>query len=283
MFLDTIVAEDVVEETTFLQRHIKKFLDLTVEYAPKVLMAIIVLIIGFWVIKKLTRLAEKGMVHRNLEVSLRTFLKSLLSVGLKILLLVTVFGMIGIQTTSLVTVLGAAGLAVGLALQGSLSNFAGGVLVLVFKPFKVGDFIDALGQKGTVKEIQIFSTILVTVDNKTVMLPNGLVSNNIIVNQSIEGILRGSVIVNISNEFDNETVKRIIRETILQDARVLKDRPPLIICTKTGGNAYTLMATFFTSEADNYLATAEITEAVNTALVKNNIREPIPHTIVHQS
>src|SRR6185312_1290178 len=166
--------------------------------------------------------------------------------------MITVAGMVGIQTTSLVTVLGAAGLAVGLALQGSLSNFAGGVLVLVFKPFKVGDTIEALGQKGLVQEIQIFNTILITADNKTIILPNGSVSNNIIVNQSREGTLRGTCVVNISNEFDSEMVKKIILDVILKDRHVLVDNhAPAVVCTKAGGGTYTLQASFFTSEKDN--------------------------------
>src|ERR1700758_2021718 len=247
---DTILKTDVHQEISFLDKYTKTAIDLLVEYTPKLIMASLVLVLGFWLIKKLARISEKAMKRRDLDISLRTFLRSLIGIGLKVILLITVAGMIGIQTTSLVTVLGAAGLAVGLALQGSLSNFAGGVLVLVFKPFKVGDTIEALGQKGLVQEIQIFNTILLTADNKTIILPNGSVSNNIIVNQSREGTLRGIVTVNISNEFDSEAVKKIIMDTILKDERVLtKVHPPTIICTKTGGGAYTLQANFFTTEA----------------------------------
>lgn len=281
MIAETILKPDITKETSLLETYTQKAIGFLVEYTPKVILATIVLIVGFWLIKKLSQFSEKAMQRRELDVSLRTFLKSLISIGLKILLLVTVAGMLGIQTTSLVTILGAAGLAIGLALQVSLSNFAGGVLVLVFKPFKVGDTIETLGQKGTVKEIQIFNTILVTADNKTIILPNGSVSNNIIVNQSIEGTLRGIVTVNISNEFDSEGVKKIIMDTILKDERVLtKVHPPTIVCTKTGGGAYTLQANFFTTEADNYLATASIIESVNKELAKHKITEPIPKTIV---
>ena len=283
MTTDAILTKDVNQEASFLEKYTKAIIDLTVEYTPKIIMASIVLVLGFWLIKKFTRLSEKAMQRRELDISLRTFLKSLISIGLKILLLITVAGMVGTQTTSLVTVLGAAGLAVGLALQGSLSNFAGGVLVLVFKPFKVGDTIEALGQKGTVKEIQIFSTILVTADNKTIMLPNGSVSNNIIVNQSIEGTLRGILTVNISNEFDSDAVKKIILDTILKDERVLINvHPPSVVCTKAGGGTYTLQANFFTAEHDNGLATGNIIENVNKELVKNKIGEPTPKMIVQQ-
>src|ERR1700749_4115086 len=145
---DAVLKTDVSQELSFFEKNSRMLIDLTVEYTPKIEMAALVLILGFWFIKKFAGVSERAMIRRDLDVSLRTFLRSLIGVGLKILLLITVAGMVGIQTTSLVTVLGAAGLAVGLALQGSLSNFAGGVLVLVFKPFRVGDTIEALGQKG---------------------------------------------------------------------------------------------------------------------------------------
>jgi small conductance mechanosensitive channel len=284
MITDAALTKDVNQEASFLEKYTKSIVDLTVEYTPKIIMASIVLIIGFWLIKKFTHLSEKAMLRRDLDISLRTFLKSLIGIGLKILLLITVAGMVGIQTTSLVTVLGAAGLAVGLALQGSLSNFAGGVLVLVFKPFKVGDTIEALGQKGQVREIQIFNTILLTADNKTIILPNGSVSNNIIVNQSIEGTLRGTLTVNISNEFDSDMVKHLILNTILKDERVIINlHPPSVSCIKAGGGTYTLQANFFTTEHDNGLVVASITENINKEFARNKISEPIPHMIIHQA
>jgi small conductance mechanosensitive channel len=282
MNADTVLKTDVHQELSFFDKNVKMLIDLTVEYTPKIVMAAIVLVLGFWLIKKLAHVSEKAMIRRDLDISLRTFLRSLIGVGLKILLLITVAGMIGIQTT-LVTVLGAAGLAVGLALQGSLSNFAGGVLVLVFKPFKVGDTIEALGQKGLVQEIQIFNTILLTADNKTIILPNGSVSNNIIVNQSREGTLRGTCSINISNEFDSDMVKKVILGVILQDKRVLLDNhPPSVACTKAGGGTYTLQASFFTTERDHAGATAAITENINRELAKKQIGEPTPRMIVEQ-
>ncbi|HXD92031.1 MAG TPA: mechanosensitive ion channel domain-containing protein [Bacteroidia bacterium] len=284
MNADTILKTDVHQEISFLDKYTKTIIDLLVEYTPKLIMAGLVLVLGFWLIKKLARISEKAMVRRDLDISLRTFLRSLIGVGLKILLLITVAGMIGIQTTSLVTVLGAAGLAVGLALQGSLSNFAGGVLVLVFKPFKVGDTIEALGQKGLVQEIQIFNTILITVDNKTIILPNGSVSNNIIVNQSREGTLRGTCVINVGNEFDSDIVKKIILDVILKDSRVLiENHAPSVACIKAGGGTYTLQASFFTSEKDNASATAVITENINKELAGKKIGEPTPRMIVQQA
>ena len=283
MKTDYVIKNDVNQELTFFEKYSKLLIDLTVEYTPKILMAALVLVMGFWLIKKLARISEKAMLRRDLDVSLRTFLRSLIGVGLKILLLITVAGMLGIQTTSLVTVLGAAGLAVGLALQGSLSNFAGGVLVLVFKPFQVGDTIEALGQKGQVLEIQIFNTLLLTADHRTVILPNGSVSNNIIVNQSRQGSLRGSCSITVSNEFDSEQVKQIILDIIHTDSRVqMNPTAPAVVCVKAGGGSYTLQANFFTSENDNGLVISSITENINKQLAKRKIGEPISKLIVQQ-
>lgn len=211
------IAEDKIQAHSYLDRMINNIID----FAPSLISGIVILFVGLWLIKRIARLAEKAMIRRDLEVSLRTFLKSLMSIGLKIILIVTVAGMIGIGTTSFVTILGAAGLAVGLALQGSLSNFAGGVLILIFKPFKVGDTIEAGGQVGEVKEIQIFSTILLTGEHKTVILPNGPLSNGTIVNNTRYGDLRIELELRISHSNDLSLVKQIIRNALKNNSKVL--------------------------------------------------------------
>lgn len=277
------IENNIKQDVTLIEHYSQKAYDLAIEYAPKLVIAIIVLIIGFWLIKQLTKLSERSMKRRDVDVSLRTFLKSLTAIGLKVVLLITVAGMVGIQTTSLVTILGAAGLAIGLALQGSLSNFAGGVLVLVFKPYKVGDTIEVLGQKGEVREIQIFNTIMLTADNRTVILPNGSVSNSLIVNQSKQGMLRAVFELNISNEFDAERVRKIILEIINLDKRVISlPTEPTVIVTKIITSGYTLQVRFFTTEMDNAPALADIIEAVNKDLMKRGIGEPTAKMIVYK-
>lgn len=223
-----------------IERHIEHVISILIEYAPKVIGAVVVLIVGLWLIKRLSKLATKSMEKRDLDISLRTFLKSLISIGLKVILIVTVAGMVGIGTTSFVTILGAAGLAVGLALQGSLSNFAGGVLILIFKPYKVNDLIEVQNEIGTVKEIQIFNTILITSDLKTVILPNGAVSNGTIVNYSKHGILRGDVQVTVSAMNDIDLVKEKLIEELLKHEHVLKDPPPQITAVKIIDGGVTL-------------------------------------------
>ena len=153
-------------------------------FAPKLLAAILVIILGFWIIKILRRLADKRMKKSKMETSLRHFLTSFFSIILKVLVLITAISMLGVEMTSFIAILAAAGFAVGLALQGGLANFAGGVLIMTFKPFKVGDFIDAQGHSGTVNKIQIFHTVLKTPDNKTIIIPNGSLSNNALTNFS---------------------------------------------------------------------------------------------------
>jgi len=172
------------------QSLLDKVVDFITIYGMKVVIAIVVLIIGLWIIKRIAKLTDNVMQKRDVNVSLRGFFKSLLSILLKVLLLISIAEMVGLKTTSFIAVLGAAGLAVGLALQGTLANFAGGVMILLFKPFKVGDLIVSQGHLGTVKEIHIFVTILLTPENKTVILPNAAVSSNDIVNYTTEGVIR---------------------------------------------------------------------------------------------
>ena len=265
---------------SYLDKHIDHLIDIIVEYAPKVLMAFIVLLIGLWLIKRIAILADKAMQKRELEVSLRTFLKSLVSIGLKIVLIVTVAGMIGIGTASFVTVLGAAGLAVGLALQGSLSNFAGGVLILIFKPFKVGDTIEAQGQTGEVNEIQIFNTLLLTADHKTVILPNGVLSNNTIVNNSRSGHLRIDIHFTISTQNDIELVKKIILEIINKNNKILKDPAPGIFIGKIADGALNINVKPFCLPDDTSILASELYNDIKVALEKNHIKAPIPKRIV---
>jgi small conductance mechanosensitive channel len=257
-----------------IEKHIEHVVSILIEYTPRVIGATLVLIIGLWLIKRLSKLATKSMEGRDLDVSLRTFLRSLISVGLKVILIVTVAGMIGIGTTSFVTILGAAGLAVGLALQGSLSNFAGGVLVLIFKPFRVGDFIEVLGQSGSVKEIQIFNTILLTGDLKTVILPNGAVSNGTIVNLTKNRILRGDAHVTISADNDVDLVKKLLIEELLKLDFVLKNPIPEVAAIKIIDGGVTLsIKPYILSENYSMINSAAL-EMAKTVFEKNNILPP---------
>jgi small conductance mechanosensitive channel len=259
-----------------VEKHIEHIISIVIEYTPRVIGAVIVLIVGLWLINRLSKLATKSMQRRDLDVSLRTFLKSLISIGLKVILIVTVAGMIGIGTSSLVTILGAAGLAVGLALQGSLSNFAGGVLILIFKPYRVGDTIETQGQTGTVKEIQIFNTILLTGDLKTIILPNGAVSNGTIVNNTRNGVLRGDIQITISAVNDIDNVIQLITKALLQHELILKEPMPEIRAIKIIDNSVTLSIKPYGLSEHSSIIHSDVVRMVKHVFQENNIEVPIP-------
>jgi small conductance mechanosensitive channel len=247
-------------------------------FAPRVIAALLVFVIGLWIVNWLSKLINKAMRREGLDSSLQSFLSSLISVSLKIFLVITAAGVLGIQTTSFVAVLGAAGLAVGLALQGSLSNFAGGVLTLIFKPYVVGDVIEAQGQSGVVLEIQIFNTVLLTGNNKTVILPNGAVSNGTIINQSRHGNLRVEILVTIASDSDMAKARQVILEVVNANPKVLKTPAASVDVAKiTGG--ITLAIHAFALPTDTDAVSSEVQEAVNTALAVNGINAPMPTAV----
>ncbi|MBS1637861.1 MAG: mechanosensitive ion channel [Bacteroidetes bacterium] len=257
-----------------MDKHLEHLMNLVVEYTPHVLGALLVLIVGMWLIKRVTRLSAKAMEKRDLDVSLRSFLRSLISIGLKIFLIVTVAGMVGIGTTSFVTILGAAGLAVGLALQGSLSNFAGGVLILIFKPYKVGDTIEAQGQTGSVKEIQVFNTILLTGELKTVILPNGAVSNGTIINHSKHGTIRTEISITVSATNDLEALRKLIIDGLLAEEIVSKIPAPTVVVIRINEGAAILSIRAYSDHANSGDMLTLTNEVVNGILLKNKIAGP---------
>jgi small conductance mechanosensitive channel len=217
-----------MESANKLTRHADRLIALGVEYAPRVLLALLTLIIGIWVIAGITSVLRRGLTHRRLDPTLVPFLGGIFNWGLKILLFVSVASMIGIQTTSFVAILGAAGLAVGLALQGSLANFAGGVLIMIFRPYKVGDLVESQGQLGVVREIQMFTTTLVSPDNRLIIIPNGSLSNGIIKNHSAQGVMRVDMTVTVAHGADLARVKATLLDLVKQNAQVLVEPPPVV-------------------------------------------------------
>jgi len=257
-----------------------RFADWIFLYGPKLIGAIIVFILGLYVTNWITRQVARAMNRRHLDVSLQSFMGSMISVGLKILLLITVAGMLGIQTTSFIAVIGALGLAVGLALQGSLANFAGGVLMLVFKPFKVGDLIESQGQTGVVSEIQIFNTILLTPENKTVILANGAVSNNTIINYSKHGTLRVDITIAVSPSNDIQKVKKVVDDVMANDPKVLKDPKPSVNVQRVGDGMITLAVRPYATVADYWDVYFGIQEKLKNAFDSNDIAAPIPTRVI---
>lgn len=258
----------------------EKFMQLLSDYGPKVLGALAVFIVGLYITSLITKLISKALHRKGIDVSLQSFLGSLVSGGLKVLLLITVAGMLGIQTTSFVAVIGALGLAVGLALQGSLANFAGGVLILVFKPFKVGDLIESNGQTGHVQEIQIFNTILLTPENKTVILANGSVSNGTIINYSRHGNLRVDITMAVAPDSDIEKVRRIALEVMAANQAVLKDPAPSVNVLKVGDGMITFAIRPYATPADYWDVFFSVQEEIRNAWGKNGVEGPTPTRVI---
>jgi small conductance mechanosensitive channel len=209
------------KQVTVVEDYLDKIINFGFEYAPKLIGGLLVLVIGLWISKLITKRVGKSLENSSIDISLVPFLRSFTNIILKALVAITVMGMIGIQMTSFVAILGAAGLAVGLALSGTLQNFSGGVIILILKPFKVGDFIEAQGFLGTVKEIDIFSTMLNTPDNKLVIIPNGSLSTDAVINYSAEQLRRVDWKFGIAYTDDVENFKRAINQFISEDNRIL--------------------------------------------------------------
>lgn len=264
-----------------LQGYAQKLLDLAVVYGPTLILAIIVLILGLWIIKLFTRGINKAMERSNLEISLRKFLSSLFGILLKVLLLISVASMIGIATTSFVAIIGAAGLAVGLALQGGLANFAGGVIILIFKPFKVGDFIDAQGYMGTVHEITIFTTVLKTPDNKTVIIPNGALSNGSMVNFSTESKRRVDMVFGIGYGDSIEKAKQVLKKLVDSDDRIHGDPAPQIVVGELGDNSVNFNVRVWCDSANYWGIYFDTHEKVKLAFDEAGISIPFPQRDVH--
>jgi len=264
-----------------LQYLSNKAIELAMLYLPKALLAILTLIVGLWVIKIIVKLIDKGMSKSLMDVSLQRFLGSMISVVLKILLVITVVSMLGVQVTSFIAILGAAGLAVGFALQGSLANFAGGVLVLLFRPFKVGDVIEAQGFLGTVREIQIFNTILKTFDNKTIIIPNGGLSNGNIMNFSTEPTRRVDMVFGIGYGDDFNKAKEIINGLIAKDDRILKDPEPFVRVSELGDSSVNITVRVWCNSADYWNIYFDMHENVKQAFDANGISIPFPQRDVH--
>ncbi len=259
----------------------EKAIEVIVTHSPKLLLAIITLLVGLWLIKVALRVMSRRLETSQVDKTLVPFFTSLLSWSLKILLLISVASMVGIATTSFIAVLGAAGLAVGFALQGSLANFAGGALILIFKPYEVGDLIETQGHLGVVKEIQIFSTILLTPENKRVIVPNGPASNNSIVNFSAEGQLRVDLVFGVGYESNIKKAKEVLLEILCSDERVLKDPAPHVAVSELADSSVNLIARPWCKVSDYWGVYFDTVEKAKLKLEASGISIPFPQRDVH--
>lgn len=256
-------------------------IELGIAYAPKLVLALITLFIGLWIINRLTAGVGKAFARGGIEATLQKFLLNLMNFGLKGLLLISVASMVGIETTSFIAVLGAAGLAIGLALQGSLANFAGGVLILMFRPYKVGDFIETNGHMGSVKAIEIFSTIMTTGDNKTIIIPNGAVSNNPITNFSKQATRRVDIVFGISYDDDLRIGKDVLTKLIAADERIHADPAPLVVISSLGDSCVNITTRSWVDSANYWPVYFDLMEKGKLGLEEAGLSIPYPQRDVH--
>lgn len=259
----------------------EKAVELSVTYAPKLALAIVTLVIGLYLIKGISKVIVVSMGKSKVDKTLIPFVNNLISWGLKALLFISVASMIGVATTSFVAVLGAAGLAIGLALQGSLGNFAGGVLILLFKPYGIGDLIEAQGLIGVVKEVQIFNTILLSPDNKRVIIPNGAISNGSIINYSAEDKRRVDLVIGIAYESDVPKAKEILMQVLKNNQWSLSDPEPLVAVSELADSSVNLVVRPWCKPENYWNIYFSVTEQAKAALESNGITIPFPQTDVH--
>lgn len=251
-------------------------INLISEYGMKVLGGVVILVVGFWFANKIIKPIEKKMKKQGVDDSLRGFIVPLIAILLKVLVLFAAAETMGFKTTSFIAVLGGATLAIGMALQGSLSNFAGGVLILFFKPFKVGDLIDSQSYVGFVEKLDVFNTILKTMDNKRVILPNGAVYNNPIVNFTENGFLRVEVPVGIGYGEDIGKAREVIIHAVKNISSVKKDMDISVHVSALGASSVDLWVRCFSESEDYWDVFFNVSEAVKLALDKENIKIPFP-------
>lgn len=259
---------------------VAKITQLAIDYTPKIIGAVIVYLIGSMIIRWVAGIVGKMLKARNVDPSLQGFLASFVKIMLTILLLLSVFGMLGVNLTSFAAILAGLAVGVGAALNGTLGNFAGGIMMLLFKPFKVGDIIEAQGHTGTVTELGIFNTFLLTPENKTVVLANGPVSTGTIVNYNTHGNLRVDLQMAIDPNMDINKARAVATEAMLSHSKVLKSPAPEVSVLKVGDGMVTLAVRPYTTQADYWDVYFGVTESVKNAFDRAGIAGPIPHRVV---
>ena len=250
-------------------------------YGLRVVSAIAIFVIGRWVAKGIMKIIERLMVKRKVDETLISFVRNLGYVALLAFIIIAALNKLGIQTASFIAVIGAAGLAIGLALQGSLSNFAAGILMIVFRPFKVGDYIEGAGVAGTVEAIQIFTTQLKTPDNKTIVIPNSKISSDNIVNYSTKGTRRLDLIIGIAYDDDIDKARQIIMDIIQKDERVFKDPEPIVVVSELADSSVNLTLRVWSKLEDFWNIFFETTEKVKKTFDAQGITIPFPQRDVH--
>lgn len=264
-----------------IQKYLDQLIEMAISYGPNLILALVTFIIGSWVISGIIKGLGNTMQKREMDPSLTPFFKSLLNITLRIMLIISVLSMVGIEMTSFVAILGAAGLAIGLSMQGTLQNFAGGVMILLFKPFKVGQFIDGGGYMGTVKEIRIFNTIMTTPDNKRIIIPNGSLAGSSLTNFSAEETRRVDWTFGIAYGDDYDKAKALLLSWIEADPRALKDPEPFIALSALADSSVNIVVRVWVNPADYWGLFFDMNEKVYKEFGDHGLNIPFPQMDVH--
>lgn len=279
------VTKEVVTaiETGHTEQIIEKLIDLCIAAGKNILIAIVVYFVGRFLISLLQRLMANMLERRKVEVSIQIFLKSTVSILLNVLLIISVVGALGINTTSFAALLASAGVAIGMALSGNLQNFAGGLIILFFKPYKVGDWIEAQGVSGSVTAIQIMHTIVTTADNKVVYIPNGAMSSGVITNYSRMDTRRVEWIVGVDYGEDIDKVKGVAESLIQNDSRILKDPAPIVALHALDASSVNVTIRVWVANKDYWDVYFEMNKKIYEEFNRQGINFPFPQLTIHQS
>ncbi len=265
-------------ELSKLEQYWDSAQDLLIQFGGKFVLAIVLLIVGFWVINRFTGFLNRVMKKREMDESLRPFLANLINITLKVMVLIPIIGILGVATSSFLAILGSAGLAIGLALQGSLANFAGGVILLTVKPFEKGHFIKAVGEMGTVDQIKIFNTVLHTPDNQVVFIPNGQLAASTIVNFSAQDTRRLVIDASIGYEDDISKAKKVISDIIAANKQILNEPEPQIVVLSMADSAVIISLRVWVNNPDYWNVYFDLQEKIKVTFDNEGINIPFPQT-----
>ncbi len=276
------IVESVANgDVSHLSKMIEQGLSFCMEAGKSILLAIIIYVVGKFIISLINKIVSAALERRNLEPTVNSFLKSFVNITLTVLLIIAVVSALGINTTSFAALLASVGVAAGMALSGNLSNFAGGLIILLLKPFKVGDYVDAQGVQGTVAGIQIFHTILNTVDNKQIYLPNGALSSGVITNFSQQSTRRVDLTVSVEYGQDIDVARKVLNDLFKQDKRILTDPAPFVAISAMAASSVDLTVRLWVNAADYWDVFFEMQERIYAEFNKQGISFPFPQITVH--
>lgn len=277
---EAVVQGDGLDKLSVITRQL---LDIAISAGGSILKAVLVFIVGKFLISLLKKLTVRMLEKRKVDVSIKTFIKSLVNITLTILLIVSVVGALGVETTSFAALLASAGVAIGMALSGNLQNFAGGLVILLFKPYKVGDWIEGQNVSGTVKEIQIFHTVLATADNKLIYVPNGVLSNSVVTNYNTQNMRRVEWVVGVEYGENYEKVETVVNGLIEAEQRILKDPAPFVALKALSASSVDIVIRAWVKPEDYWGVYFDMNKTIYETFNKQSIGFPFPQLTVHRA